>query len=156
MAYHILVAGNDVFFIDLLVEKLRQNNFFALSADNLPEIKRIINKYRIDVILLDIRKNIWGTKGALNFICELKRKSEVILISNPESVSLSIEGMLEGATDEINVPFELENLINKIKEAISRKKSARNIFVKGIKSFNDAMVKVSFAEADSFDLVKDI
>jgi len=156
MAYHILVAGNDVFFVDLLLEKLWQNNFSALSADNLSEIKQIINKYRIDVILLDIRKNIWGPKGALNFICELKKKSEIILISNPESVSISIEGMLEGASDEIDVPFDIETLIKKITEAISRKKIHKSKWFERAKTFQSAMVLASFAEEDSYELVKNL
>lgn len=145
MSTSVLLASDDLLLFEILQNKLLENNFLVFYAKNISELNSIVSKNNIDVILLDIRKNIIINNVNFSIIRELKRIAQVILINNPENVSASIRCMIEGAIDQIDVPFDIQTFFNKINEAIKTRKKFKKI-MKNTKTFDVLLQKKSSSE----------
>ncbi len=108
-------------------------------------------KIDFDVVVVNFRDLL--DKGVL-FLRGLKKcrpQTEVITLSVPEDVRLSIEGMKHGAFADLLMPFDVEELAAKVAEA--RKKKARA--VRGLaalkRKLENLAASAAFAEAADFE-----
>jgi len=123
MRPRILIVLQDSFFLETLADKLRQRKMSVLTADIGHGVLEIPSGTHADIVLLDAR---YKGKGTMRTLSSVKRKqpdAEIILISSPDNIALSMQGMREGASDDITVPFDVEDLIEKVREALARKKT---------------------------------
>jgi len=95
----------------------------VLTADIGHGVLEIPSGTHADVVLLDARYKGKGTMQALSSVKREQPDAEIILISSPDNISLSMQGMREGASDDITVPFDIDTLIEKVREALARKKT---------------------------------
>ena len=95
----------------------------VLTADIGNGVLEIPSGTHADIVLLDARYKGKGTMQALSSVKREQPDAEIILISSPDNIALSMEGMREGASDDITVPFDIEDLIEKMREALARKKT---------------------------------
>jgi DNA-binding NtrC family response regulator len=159
MPQAILIVMQDVSFGQALQQKLSQFRVKVFRAETPPQALEILGKRKMDVLLLDVREN---NLPAVQFLKELKATSsevETILISSIDDVAISIECMQEGASDEITVPFDIESLKIKIKEAVKRKKLRQKTKKRKFAFFNNfenAMVAATFAQEGEFDSARSI
>jgi DNA-binding NtrC family response regulator len=122
------------------------------------EALEVCSNQDVDLALLDIRKQ---GEDAMQILTSLKKnqpETEVILLSNQENIALAMEGMQQGATDDIIVPFDVESFLNKIKSALKRRKARIRTRCKStlLNTFEDAMVAATFAQAGEFETAKKI
>lgn len=145
----ILIMMQDVLFSQTLRHKLRRFRAKVFLAETPAEALELLGIRKMDVILLDVRGN---NLPAGQFLKDLKRAAievETILISSIEDVAISIECWREGASDEITVPFDIDSLKAKIKEAFRRsrlhqEKKNRKLPFAG--TLENAMVAATFAQ----------
>ena len=123
MRPRILVVLQDSFFLETLADKLRQRKMSVLTADIRHGVLEIPSGTHADIVLLDARYKGKGTMQALLSVKREQPDAEIILISSPDNIALSMQGMREGASDDITVPFDVEDLIEKVREALARKKT---------------------------------
>ncbi|MBW2163352.1 MAG: response regulator [Deltaproteobacteria bacterium] len=123
MRPRILVVLQDSFFLETLADKLRQRKMSVLTADIRHGVLEISSGTHADIVLLDARYKGKGTMQALSSVKREQPDAEIILISSPDNIALSMQGMREGASDDITVPFDIEDLIEKVREALARKKT---------------------------------
>ena len=123
MRPRILIVLQDSFFLETLADKLRQRKMSVLTADIGNGVLEIPSGTHADIVLLDARYKGKGTMQALSSVKREQPDAEIILISSPDNIALSMEGMREGASDDITVPFDIEDLIEKMREALARKKT---------------------------------
>jgi len=95
----------------------------VLTADIGHGVLEIPSGTHVDVVLLDARYRGKGTMQALSSVKREQPDAEIILISSPDNIALSMQGMREGASDDITVPFDIDDLVEKVREALTRKKT---------------------------------
>lgn len=110
---------------------------------------------RVDVVLLDIRKEESNGLALLSTIRTRMADAEIILVNRPDNIQLSMAGMQAGADDEIISPFDTATLKNKISSAIQCRKKRRGKRSL-LKRFEDAMAAITFAQAGEFDTAVDL
>ena len=123
MKPRILIIFQDSFFLETLAEKLRQRKMPVLTADIGHGVLEIPSGTHVDVVLLDARYRGKGTMQALSSVKREQPDAEIILISSPDNIALSMQGMREGASDDITVPFDIDDLVEKVREALTRKRT---------------------------------
>lgn len=158
MAAKVLVAVPDPGFRDTLQEKLQRQNVTVAATGTGQNAEEIVKQHDIDVVLLDVRNR---GREAMHILSRIKQACppvEVILLTSPDEITWSMEGMRQGATDDIAVPFDTRHLIQKIQEAWLRKKARtkpnrrKSLF----KIIENAMVAATFAQAGDFESANDI
>jgi DNA-binding response OmpR family regulator len=119
----ILVIETDEAFRRHISERLRLERYKVYEACQETEARNVFLKRDFDVVLLGLKGNKKLSLALLKTIKEMRPLVEVILLSSSEnhSLSASIEGMKLGAFDELLVPFDVETLLLRIREACRRK-----------------------------------
>ncbi|MDL1958099.1 MAG: response regulator [Deltaproteobacteria bacterium] len=123
MRPRILIVLQAGFFLETLADKLRQRKMSVFTADIGNGVFEIPSGTHADVVLLDARYSDKGTMQALSSVKREQPDAEIILISSPDNIGLSMQGMREGASDDITVPFDIDTLLEKMREALARKKT---------------------------------
>jgi DNA-binding NtrC family response regulator len=154
----VLLVAEDSFFLQNLSETLKRLRASVITAAGRNEALDICTRHDFDLALLDIRHQ---GHDAIQVLARLKRnqpETEVILLSNPENISLAMEGMRQGAYDDITVPFDIDLLRKKIKSALKRRTSRVKAGRKPalLNVLEDTMMAAAFAEAGEFETAKKI
>jgi DNA-binding NtrC family response regulator len=123
MSPRVLIVVQEAFFLKTVANRLRQHNMSVFAAGSEQQVLQVLSEQEVDVVLLDMRYPEEGENAlqALAHVKHLRPDAEVILLSRPENIALSMEGMREGASDDITVPFDIGTLLGKIEEARARK-----------------------------------
>jgi DNA-binding NtrC family response regulator len=123
MRVNLLIVESDNFFSKNLARRLPdENKWRILFAEHRIEALKIVKRKNVDVVLLGLKDL---KKEGLMILKELKNirpLTEVITINRSDQITLSIEGMKLGAFDDFIVPFDLESLVRRIREAHQKKK----------------------------------
>lgn len=109
--------------LESVANKLQQRDMSVSTAGSEQGVVQFLSRHDVDVVLLDMRYPQDG-EFALKALARVKRLrpfAEVIVLSRSENIGLSMEGMRQGASDDITVPFDFETLVARIEEARVRK-----------------------------------
>lgn len=118
MKHILLVEDNDTIIMGLKYS-LEQENFKVISAQNVSEFNKEINKNEIDLVLLDISL----PDGNGFEICkEIKSKKDipVIFLTAQDEETSVVLGLDLGADDYIVKPFRTRELISRINSVLRR------------------------------------
>lgn len=118
MKHILLVEDNDTIIIGLKYS-LEQENFKVISAQNVSEFNKEINKNEIDLVLLDISL----PDGNGFEICKkIKSKKDipVIFLTAQDEETSVVLGLDLGADDYIVKPFRTRELISRINSVLRR------------------------------------
>lgn len=126
----ILIVDDDVTFCLMLKKLLEKHNFQVTTVFSPEEVKRIIRKQFYEVVLTDLRMpNVSG----MELIWLIKTESpetQVIMMTGYADVSTAIQSIKQGAYNYIPKPFQPEEVLNMIKEALeetSKKLQVKNL-----------------------------
>ena len=126
MPVNLLIIETDPRFRSNLVQHLVRQGIHVVEADHLQTALKVLDQTPVDVILV----NLEGFKReGLHFLRMIRPSEiapEVITISNPEHIDLSIEGMKLGAFDDLMIPFEIDTLVDRIMAAFHQRARALN------------------------------
>lgn len=141
----VLLVAEDSLFLQNLSGSLKRFKASIITAGSKHEALEVCSNCEVDLALLDIRQK---GSDAMQILARLKKnqpETEVILLSDPKNIALAMQGMQQGASDDIIVPFEIDSFRKKIKSALKRRKARqqRNL----INIFEDTMVAATFAQA---------
>jgi DNA-binding NtrC family response regulator len=159
MSSTVLLVVEDPFFLQNLSATLRRLKASVVAAASKNEALEMCARHEVDLALLDIRHQGQEAMQVLARLKATRPEPEVILLSDPENISLAMEGMRQGATDDITVPFDIDLLRKKIKSALKRRKA--RVRACGRRSpllnvFEDTMVAAAFAQAGEFETAQKI
>lgn len=130
MALNLLIIESDDFFRKNLVQRLTDERWRIVFAENKIEAIKMIKRKNIDVVLLGLKGL---KKEGLMLVKDIKNTRsliEVITINTSDQIILSIESMKMGAFDDFIVPFDVESLTQRIWEAHQKKKDSEKNLVK--------------------------
>ena len=118
---HILVVDDDDRIRELVKEYLVENGFIVSVANNSEEAKIKISYFKFELIVLDVMMP--GQTG-FELTKEIKEKSNqpVILLTAKGEVENRVYGLELGADDYLPKPFELKELLLRIKNIIKKNK----------------------------------
>jgi DNA-binding NtrC family response regulator len=156
MEVNLLIVEKDIFLYEHLSVRLGSKDYRIFKPGQPTETKRILKRKDIDVVLLDFNGLKREGLALLKMIKKMRPAVQVIIINSAEQLSLSIEGMRLGAFDDLFIPFDLEALIERIKEASDQKKKAESKKPSFFQRCQDLMVAASFAEAGEDDMAREI
>lgn len=117
----LLIIDQDTPFRNNLIGRLCHENYKILSGERQEDINQILNTQEIDVVLLNLDKMNRQGLMILKQIKNISPYTETIIINSSKQISLSIEGMKLGAFDDFFLPFDVESLVERIKDAFSHK-----------------------------------
>jgi DNA-binding NtrC family response regulator len=156
MGITILIIEEDSMLQELLVRYLKDSDWRIFNSRQQKDIKRILKKHPVDVVLLSLNDL---KKEGMALIKMIKKKHppvQVITVNSGDQISLSIEGMKLGVFDDFLMPLDLDSLILRIREAYQAKKDADVAKPSLLQRCQNLMVAASFAEAGEADIAKEL
>ncbi len=114
----ILLVDDESEFVDTLVERLKLRGYNAVSANDGATALLVVENDRPDMVVLDLKMPGLGGMDVLREIKKNNTELPVILLTGHGSTKEGIEGMQLGAFDYLVKPINIDELIQKINEAI--------------------------------------
>lgn len=144
MSHHILVVEDEVVTRAKLVGYFENEGYQVSEADSGDRMREIMASERIDLVMLDI--NLPGEDGLL-LTRELRSRSEVgiILVTGRVDSIDRIVGLEMGADDYVTKPFELRELLVRVKNLFWRIGLAEKAREKGTSVTQDSNI-ISFGD----------
>jgi len=156
MGITILIIERDSMLQEHLVRYLKAKDWRIFNSRQQKDIKRVLKKHPIDVVLLSLNDL---KKEGMALIKMIKKKHpavQVITINSGDQISLSIEGMKLGVFDDFLMPLDLDSLILRVQEAFQAKKEAEVVKPSLLQRCQQILVAASFAEAGEADIAKEL
>ncbi|MCO6499869.1 MAG: response regulator transcription factor [Vicingus serpentipes] len=117
----ILIVEDHLKLLSAISETLSEAGFLCEQASDFREAEEKVFMYEYDLLVIDI--NLPGGSG-LDLIREIKQQkkgSGLIVISARNSLDNKIEGLELGADDYLTKPFDMAELVARVKSVIRRR-----------------------------------
>ncbi len=117
----VLVADDEPALRKLLKTNMELEGYETLEASNGAEVLECVERDNPDIILLDIMMPVmdgWEVMTALASNPEYEQK--VILVSAKASDDAQLQGWELGADEYITKPFDLDSLLERVREVAAR------------------------------------
>lgn len=137
----VLIVEDDVSMRFVLEECLKKD-YDALLASNGEQAIELYEKKSPDLVLLDLKIPRINGLDVLKHIKRINPDALVIILTGYATINSAVESMKEGAFDFLSKPFELDELIVTIKNALTN----RNI----IKENRDAQMILADSNQDLY------
>jgi len=120
--FNVLVVDDEEDFLDTLMNRLKKRNIDTIGCHSGEEALELMKKKIFDVVVLDIKMP--GGMDGIETLREIKKiqpDAEILLLTGHASVETSVEGMKLGAFDYLLKPIKLEDLLEKMAQALEKK-----------------------------------
>ncbi|MDF2153681.1 two-component system response regulator TorR [Vibrio sp. CAU 1672] len=144
MSYHVLVVEDDVVTRSKLVGYFQNEGYIVSEAESGSVMRDVLLSEDVDLVMLDI--NLPGEDG-LMLTRELRSQSDIgiILVTGRTDSIDKIVGLEMGADDYVTKPFELRELLVRVKNLLWRISLARAGTHKSVNANEDEHI-VRFGE----------
>lgn len=120
----VLVIDDEEAFLQSLKKRLGKREIEVLTATSGPEGLDILHQNRdIDVIVLDVKMPFMDGLQTLEFIKRDFPTCEVIFLTGHATVESAVEGMKRGAFDYLMKPCFIDELLQRIHQAVEKKRA---------------------------------
>lgn len=119
--FRVLIVDDEQDFLETIVKRLKKRKIDVTGINSGERALEILDSEHFDVVILDVRMQ--GMDG-IETLREMKRMwplTEVIMLTGHASVESGMEGMQQGAFDYVMKPADINDLIEKIRQAYQRK-----------------------------------
>ena len=119
--FRVLIVDDEPDFLETIVKRLRKRKIDTTGVDSGKKALELLEREPFDVVILDIRMP--GMDG-IETLKEIKHKRplmEVILLTGHASVESGMQGIQNGAFDYVMKPAEIDDLLEKVRQAYERK-----------------------------------
>ncbi len=137
MAFKVLVAEDEKITLKHLLYTLQQEGYDVQGVPDGKEAQKKMESGYYDVLIADIKMPGLTGIELLETIKEKRLETEVIIITGFGSIGSAIDAMKKGAYDYITKPFDLDEIILKVKKIQEQKiLKKENIALKTILGVN--------------------
>ena len=137
MAFKVLVAEDEKITLKHLLYTLKQEGYDVQGVPDGKEAQKKMESGYYDVLIADIKMPGLTGIELLETIKEKRLETEVIIITGFGSIGSAIDAMKKGAYDYITKPFDLDEIILKVKKIQEQKiLKKENIALKTILGVN--------------------
>ena len=122
---------------------LEKEGFETIGFLSTKTVEQVLDEEPVDLLIMD--RNLPGVEGS-EFIAHLRKKglqTPVIFLSAKESESDIEEGFMRGGDDYITKPFNMKELIFRIKAILKRTKSS---FKNSVVTYRDIRINLDSRE----------
>ena len=116
-----LVVDDEESICSTLSGVLQDESFDTLTAFSGEEALEKVNKFKPELVFLDIWMADWDGIETLEYIKAASPKTEVIMISGHATISNALEATKRGAFDFIEKPLDLDSVILSAKRALEHR-----------------------------------
>lgn len=113
----LLVVDDEVQFLDSICKRLELRGFDVKKATNGNEAIELARNNKFDIAIVDLKMPGLDGKQVLEILKAEHKFIEVIILTGHGSLDSAVECTKLGAFDYLPKPYELEDLIAKLKEA---------------------------------------
>ncbi len=115
MRFKILIAEDEEITLKHLVNTLRSEGYEVVGVRNGGEAIESLRRERFDVVITDIKMPGMSGMEVLERAKEIDHEIYVLIITGFGSIGSAVEAMKKGAYDYITKPFDLDELVLKVK-----------------------------------------
>ena len=115
----VLLIDDEVHYVNVLANRLSKRNFQVGKATSGTEALQILRSQDFDIAVLDLKMEDIDGIELLKIIKKMVPELVVIMLTGHGSAEAAQRGIKEGAFDYLLKPCELNQLIEKIYEALS-------------------------------------
>ncbi|MFO7560211.1 MAG: response regulator [Desulfobacterales bacterium] len=120
---NVLLVDDETAFVETMAKRLTKRDLNVAKAFSGEEaIAYLAKNDHIEVVILDVKMPGMDGNETLREIKKLYPLVEVIMLTGHATVESAIEGMKRGALDYLMKPCEMEQLMAKVDEAVSKKR----------------------------------
>lgn len=137
----IAIIVDELDLLELLEYNLKKAGFDAIGFLNTNKIEQFLNEEDVDLLIVD--RNLPGIEGS-KFVENLRAKgynTPVIFLTAKTSKEEQMQGFGVGGDDYITKPFDLDNLIARIKAVLKRTQKSAEIY-----KFKDILINSTSAK----------
>lgn len=146
----VLIIDDDAVLRNALSAGLQKEGFYTITAESAEQGKEILSRIRPDSIVLD--RMMCGMDG-LTFLKTIRSKGNqvpVIMLTAMAGAENAIDGLQGGANDYLAKPFQLQELVLRLKNIMKGNKPTESNMPEGL-FFTD---NEFFIKEDSTDALK--
>jgi DNA-binding NtrC family response regulator len=114
----LLLVDDEVGFVEVLSKRITRRGMTVTAASSGAEAIQTLRRRDFDVAVLDLKMEDMDGIEVLKIFKKMAPAMPVIMLTGHGSESSAREGIQFGAYDYLTKPYELEDLIQKIKQAI--------------------------------------
>jgi DNA-binding response OmpR family regulator len=122
----LLLVDDESGFVEVLSKRLAKRNIHAVQAASGSEGIRLLKRFDFDAAVLDLKLEDMDGIETLKIFKKMDPHMPVIMLTGHGSEQAAIDGMRFGAFDYLTKPHELEELVQKINDAV-RKREEGNV-----------------------------
>ncbi len=131
MPFKILIAEDEEITLRHLVNTLQKEKYAVSGAADGLDASKMIDADSFDLLIADIKMPGLTGLQLLDLVRERSPETDVIIITGFGTIGSAIEAMKKGAAEYVTKPFELDELVLKVKALADRKAIIReNIALK--------------------------
>ena len=119
----LMIVDDDERFLNTTKSLLEKKGVTTHIATNGADAMKILDKERVDVVILDVKMPGLDGIEALRVIKKRHPLVEVIMLTGHASAESAIEGMSLGAFDYLIKPCDVPTLVEKANEAYEKKQT---------------------------------
>lgn len=117
----VLLVDDEKIFVDTLANRLTRRGFHVAKAYNGLEGIQLLRKHEFDIAILDLKMEDMDGIDVLKIFIKMDPPLPVIMLTGHGSEAAARQGMKNGAFDYLTKPCELEELLDKIIAAYSKR-----------------------------------
>jgi len=121
-AIKLLLVDDETGFVNVLSKRLAKRSIEVTNAYNGTEAIQALRKGQFDIAVLDLKMDDMDGLEVLKIFKKMDPDMPVLMLTGHGSEQAAREGIQSGAYDYLTKPYELEDLVEKIREAIERSK----------------------------------
>ncbi|MEW6328141.1 MAG: sigma-54 dependent transcriptional regulator [Thermodesulfobacteriota bacterium] len=159
MSFKILVAEDEEITLKHLVNTLKREGYDVLGTKNGREALDALSAAQFDVLITDIKMPEMNGIELLEKAREMDHEIEVLVITGFGSIGSAVEAMKKGAYEYITKPFDLDELILKVKNIHERKVLRKeNVALKAFFGMNKRLPVITKSESMNkvLDVIEEI
>ncbi|WP_027720155.1 response regulator [Maridesulfovibrio zosterae] len=115
-----LLVDDEKGFTEVLKKRLGKRGLEILTAPGGTEAIQLLRKHDFDVAILDLKMEDMDGIEVLRIFKKMAPDMPVIMLTGHGSEKAAKEGMTQGAFDYLLKPCDLEDLLEKIHQAVNR------------------------------------
>lgn len=113
----VLLVDDEEDFTDVLSQRLEARDVLVETASNGAEALEKMERRPFDIVILDLVMPKMGGLETLRKLREIQPEQQVILLTGRADIKSGVEAIKLGASDVLEKPTEIEQLMEKIREA---------------------------------------
>ena len=116
----LLLVDDEEGFVNVLAKRLAKRNIRVTKAFSGSDAIQAHRKQDFDVAVIDLKMEDMDGIEVLKILKKMAPEMPVLMLTGHGSKRASLEGMEHGAFDYLSKPYDLDQLVKKLREAVCR------------------------------------